>query len=87
MFRSSRRAFYLLNSLDFTNFVNYLSWLPDGLVPAVLGRRSNPYSERKAVVHGASEVLLAAKIALSSLHGRMAQQELNLLKLAAARVT
>jgi hypothetical protein len=83
MFTSSRRAFYL----HFADFVNDFCWLPDGLVPTGWDRGSDRHPERKAVVHRASEVLLAAKVALRSLHGRMAQQELNLLKFAAARVT
>jgi hypothetical protein len=35
------------------------------------------------VVHGAPEVLLATEVFLSSLHGDVRQQELNLLQLAA----
>lgn len=87
MVTSSRRAFYLRNSLDFADFVNYFCWLPDSLDPSIRDRRRNPYSERKAVVHGAPEVLFAAKVTLRSLHGRVSQQELNLLKFSAARVT
>jgi hypothetical protein len=29
MFMYSRRVFYLLNSVDFADFVNYLSWQLD----------------------------------------------------------
>ena len=86
MFTSSLRAFYLLKSLDFADFVNYFSFRPDGLVQAVRDRRSNPRCERKPIVHGVSEVLLAPKVTFRSLHGRVAQQELNLLKFAASRV-
>ena len=63
---SSLGIFYLLSSLDFTD---YLFWAPpDGLVQAVWGRRSHPRSERKPIDHGMSEVLLAAKVTLRSLH-------------------
>jgi hypothetical protein len=43
-------------------------------------------SEVKKVVYRMSEILFAAEIAFRRLDGRMAQQELNLLQLAAARV-
>jgi len=84
MFRSSLWIFYLLSTLD---SANYFSWAPSGLVQAVWGRRSNPRSERKPIVHRLPEVLLAAEVALRSLYGRVAQQELNLLKFATTRVT
>jgi hypothetical protein len=84
---SSRRVFYLLNSLDFADFVNYLSWQLDGLVQAVWGRRRNPRSKRKPIVHRVSEVLLATKVTFCSLPSCVAQQELNLLKFAATRMT
>jgi hypothetical protein len=87
MFTSSLTAFYLLNTLDFADFVNYFSFRPDGLIQAVRDRRSNPRSERKPIVHVVSEVLLAPKLTFRSLHGRVARQELNLLKFAASRVT
>jgi len=35
--------------------------------------------QRKSIIHGASEILLAAKIALRGLNRSMAEQELNLL--------
>jgi hypothetical protein len=44
------------------------------------------HSEVKKIVYRMSEILLAAEIPLGCLHRCMAQQELNLLQLAAARV-
>jgi hypothetical protein len=41
----------------------------------------------EAIVHWASEILLAAEIPLGCLHGRMPQQELNLLQFTATVVT
>jgi hypothetical protein len=67
MFTSSLRAFHLLNRLDFADFMNYFSW-QDGLIPEVGEWRSNPGSDRKAVVHRVSEVLLAAEITFCGLH-------------------
>jgi hypothetical protein len=84
---SSSRAFYLRNSLDFTDFVNDFCWLPNGLVPTVWDRRNDPRVECESVVHGVSEVLLAAEVTLRSLNRRVAEQELNLFKFAAASVT
>jgi hypothetical protein len=43
-------------------------------------------SKVKKIVHRMSEILFAAEIAFRCLHGCMAQQELNLLQFAAARV-
>jgi hypothetical protein len=40
----------------------------------------------ETVIHWASQVLLAAEIALGRLHGNMPEQELNLLQLATAVV-
>jgi hypothetical protein len=86
MFTSSLRAFYLLNRLDFPDFVTYFLCVRGGLVQAVWGRRSNPCSERKPIVHRVPEVLLAAEVTFCSLHRRVAQQKLNLLQFAATRV-
>ena len=44
-------------------------------------------SEVEEVVYRMSEILFAAEIALSRLHGRMPKQELNLLNLTTAVVT
>jgi len=44
-------------------------------------------SQLEQIVHGMSEILLAAKITLCRLNGGVAQQELNLLDLPAARMT
>jgi hypothetical protein len=67
MFTSSLRAFYLLNRLDFADFMNYFSW-PDGPIPEVGGWKSDPGSERKPIVHRVSEVLLAAEVTFRGLH-------------------
>ena len=43
-------------------------------------------SEIKQIVDGMPQILFAAEIAFRRLHGRMAQQELDLLQLATAAV-
>src|SRR5208283_3630573 len=85
--KSSRRAFYLRNSPDVTDFVNRFCRLSKGLVPTVWDRSNDPRVEREPVVHGVPEVLLAAEVTLCSLNRRVAEQELNLFKFAAASVT
>ena len=48
--------------------------------------RLHVLSKGKKIIYRMSEILLAAEIAFGCLHRCMAQQELNLLQLAAARV-
>ena len=45
------------------------------------------YPQLEAIVHRASEILLAAEIPLGRLHRRMPQQELNLLQFTTSVVT
>ena len=87
MFTSSRRTFYLWKRLDSADFVNGFCRLPNSLADAGWDRRNDPRLERESVVHGMSEVLLAAEITFRSLNRRVAEQELNLLKFTAARMT
>jgi hypothetical protein len=87
MFTSSRRTFYLRKRLDSADFVNGFCRLPNSLVDAGWDRRNDPRFERESIVHRVSEVLLAAEITFRSLNRRVAEQELNLLKFTAARMT
>jgi hypothetical protein len=49
-------------------------------------RRSELWLQADAVVHGTTEPLLAAEVALCRLHRNMAQEKLDLLKFAAGGV-
>jgi hypothetical protein len=67
-----RRLFYTLASLVCRHGFTFLLYC------------LNIRSQVEAIIHRASEVLLAAQIPLGRLHRRMSQQELNLLQLASA---
>jgi hypothetical protein len=87
MFMSSLRAFYPLDAIDCAGFVNHFCRQPDVAAQAVWDRICQPHAESESVIDGLSKVLLAAKVAFCSLHRRVAQQKLDLLKFAATRVT
>src|ERR1019366_7092071 len=81
MVRSSAAAFYPLSKCLFHRVGGF-----HGDRFTIVFMRPPVRSEVKKVVYRMSEILFAAEIAFRRLDGRMAQQELNLLQLAAARV-
>jgi hypothetical protein len=87
MFSSSLPTFYPWCSFEFADLLDRSFRQPDSFEPAVRVRRSSERSERKAVVHGVPEVLLAAQVTFGSLPRCVSEQKLNLLQFAATRVT
>jgi hypothetical protein len=81
MFRSSVAAFYPLARQHFYRRGSVLR----GRFKTGCMRLPIP-SEVKKIVHRMSEILFAAEIAFRRLHGRMPEQELNLLQLETAGV-
>jgi len=75
-----------------TAFIDeYFIWLPAircrlRFVPETHLHCNRYVPQPEQIVHGMSQVLLAAKVAFRRLHGSVAQQELNLLQFAAARM-
>jgi hypothetical protein len=81
MFRSSVAAFYPLPRCFFYRVGRFYC---GGFIIVFL--RPPLRSQLKQIVHWVSEILFAAEITFRRLDGRMPQQELNLLQLAAAAV-
>src|SRR5579859_2820708 len=81
MFRSSVTAFYSLAKCLF-----YRRAFHRDTFNILFFLRLHVLSKGKKIIYRMSEILLAAEIAFGCLHRCMAQQELNLLQLATARV-